>query len=112
MIDYRCADCSKLQFRAASAVPVMIESKCVRCGALGQPVTRIQQPMHRSYECTRCHRTQHCERPVQTKTHCLVCGTPTLIITAETGRINTEGIGIPPSATERLVLVPAWRETN
>ncbi len=134
MIDYRSPCCGKLQFRADGPVPVAIETKCNKCGEVGQPVARLQQPMHRTYECENCHRIQHCERPVQTKTHCIVCGTPTLMITAETGRINTEDVlvfnkqgddhglvdtsqdtedvrSIPPRATEPLVPVLSWRET-
>ncbi len=134
MIDYRSPCCGKLQFRADGPVPVAIETKGNKCGEVGQPVARLQQPMHRTYECEHCGRIQHCERPVQTKTHCIVCGTPSLKITAETGRIESTDSessiepstgatrtldastewphsSIHQSAAERLALVPSWRET-
>ena len=109
MIDYRSACCGRLQFRAEGIVPNATETKCGKCGEVGQPVPRYDQPLHRTYKCDRCQRTQHCERPVQLKTYCIVCGTQSLAIVAETGRRVVES-DITPSAAERLALVPSWRE--
>lgn len=87
MLDYRCPTegCRKLLFRANGPLVRRIELPCKGCGQIVAP-ERADSPMHRTYRCTGCGRTQHCERPKHDRTYCIVCGTATLVIVAETGR--------------------------
>ena len=89
MIDFCCPDCNRKLFEAASAsIPVLISIRCKSCRVPVTPVPRgrraAERPMHRTYRCTTCRREQHVERPVNERTYCVVCGTTTLIIVAET----------------------------
>ena len=87
MIDYCCPECGrKLLEAACSSIPVLVEIKCRACKAVVAPVPRGRrpQPHHRTYRCSSCHREQHVERPVNERSYCVVCGTSTLVIIAET----------------------------
>lgn len=84
MIDYRCPSCNWKQFEAESVVPVLIRIKCRTCRRIVTPVHGKSPVLHRTYECSSCHRVQYCERPKNQSAHCVVCGTATLTIVAET----------------------------
>jgi len=85
-IELRCPVCGRKAFEAEGPLPVSVRWKCSRsgCDFIGAPVSSRKAPLHRTYECSRCHRRQHVERPVSDRTHCIVCGTETLVILAET----------------------------
>lgn len=83
--DLRCPHCHKKAFEAAGPIPVALRWKCTRsgCGFIGNPVPAKPLPLQRTYRCSSCHRTQHLEKPVCDRTHCIVCGTQTLVIVSE-----------------------------
>lgn len=83
MLDYRCPLCARLLMRADGHVPMRVEIKCRACKLAVQPVHR-SAPLHRTYECSRCERRQHVERPRWDRTFCIACGTTTLRAVAET----------------------------
>jgi hypothetical protein len=85
--DFRCPECRKKLFDGETPPAADMRMKCTRsgCGFIGVPVADGAQPWHRTYCCTTCKRQQNVERPVDAKTLCMVCGTHTLVITAETG---------------------------
>lgn len=84
MIAYRCPDCRRIAFEAESPLPVVPLWACTRerCAFRGRPVYR-RQPLQATYECSECGRRQHCERPKYDRTHCIVCGTETLVVVSE-----------------------------
>lgn len=81
-LDYRCPKCSALMFRADGAVPVRIEVMCKRCKQVVEPQS-LDTSWHVTFECTNCHRRQHCERPKHERSYCIVCGTHSLKIVAQ-----------------------------
>lgn len=83
-IDYRCPGCRRKAFDAASPIPGDLLHKCPKCGLVALPVPDAGRPAHQTLLCERCGRTQHVERPVQERTHCIVCGTRTLVVISET----------------------------
>lgn len=88
--EYRCPreGCSSLLFKADDHVAATVEVKCHGCGGLVEP-THERRPLIRRYRCTNCQREQTVERPKNEKTHCLVCGTPSLAIVGEAGAEQT-----------------------
>ena len=85
-IDFCCPTCKRIAFQAAGAMPTEMRWKCTRggCSFVGVPVPAAEMPLHRTYMCTTCGRSQSLERPVADRSHCIVCGTATLTIIAET----------------------------
>lgn len=85
-IDFCCPTCKRIAFQAAGAMPTDMRWKCTRsgCSFVGLPVPAAEMPLHRTYMCTTCGRSQSLERPVADRSHCIVCGTKTLTILAET----------------------------
>ena len=97
MLDYKCPGCGKKLLQASAIVPVLLRTHCRRCKAIVVPEPRSQrqqqQPvLHRTYRCSRCKREQHVERPVNHRPpFCVVCGTQSLVVVAETAAPNTAG---------------------
>ena len=83
MIEYRCPTDGALFFKAEAPLATTVQVKCGRCRELVQPVAREGSVLHRTYECSECGRTQHCEKPKNARSYCIVCGTPSLVITNE-----------------------------
>ena len=83
MIEYRCPNDGKLLFEAEGPLATVVKTICRGCKQKVTPVAKSGSVLHRTYECSKCHRTQHCEKPKNDRTYCIVCGTPTLVIVAE-----------------------------
>ena len=97
MLDHICPRCGKKAFEADGSVPMRIHWKCPRCDFVGPPVPRNHEtPIHQTLRCSKCGRIQHLERPVADRTYCIVCGTPTLAVIAETRPGEAREQGPPP----------------
>ncbi len=83
MIEYRCPNDRSLFFKAEGPVGTVVEVKCGSCKQLVRPTPVSGRVLHRTYECSECGRRQHCERPINDRTYCIICGTASLVIIDE-----------------------------
>ena len=83
MIEYRCPNDGKLFFEAEGPLGTVVETICRSCKKKVRPVAKSGSVLHRTYECSKCGRKQHCERPKNDRSWCIVCGQPSLVITGE-----------------------------
>ena len=90
MIEYRCPNDRALFFKTEGPVGTVVEVKCGSCKQLVQPIPVSGTVLHRTYECSKCKRRQHCERPKNSRTYCIICGTPSLVIVAEVAAVEAK----------------------
>lgn len=81
-VEYRTPCCRQLVFKAEGVLAAGVESRC-KCGDFVRLVAKAARVLHRTYRCSDCGRTQHVENPKNDRSHCIVCGTPTLVIVDE-----------------------------
>ena len=81
MIVYSCPECERTLLEADAGVAIKI--RCKRCRTFVQAVPSEGTVQRRFYQCSECDRRQDVERPVNDPAHCMVCGTPTLVIIDE-----------------------------
>jgi hypothetical protein len=96
-VEYRCPTDGNLFFKAEGPIGVKVEVKCRKCREYVVPVAKTGPVFLRTCVCSGCKRTQTVTTPVDEPGFCMVCGTPTLVITEE--------IRPPVEAPERVGVV-------